>query len=472
MAINLKTALDSGGQQELTSILASAKESILKDVESKRSQANLKALETKLHRIFYPVGTTAISVDYYNRRTQNSTQEQLNKVLENFDFEKNTSGHHSATTGISPNTLSNAMGAAAIGIKTILEQIGKTDSVTDKEHLESLLDKANSLIKDGERILQTAERTLQFGQERIQGTNFQEALKITNQLTAFSKALSIPDFVTPQEAGILFEEALALTNFVEDSKQAVISDAMRELATTTTQFGSKAIKRGSGGMVSYTVDASLVKPEEVKSKGFKLQKGNASITYSYNPSSARQGKMDVQLQYHGDTKDDYRVSAKRWSHGAGDLGETSIDAGIQRAAGQSVAEAYKLAVLTPNSDHFDDKVPGFTAAQNAHDFATIALKSDIAMGLNQGKDASGAGYANILVVDTGSAIKVKDLATIVTKAEYELSKYNPAAIQSSAVSVYNSMKHILTGRSQSYYGMMTSVLNKMKVTINLSVKKS
>jgi hypothetical protein len=39
------------------------------------------------------------------------------------------------------------------------------------------------------------------------------------------------------------------------------------------------------------------------------------------------------------------------------------------------------------------------------------------MGLSQGKAASGAGYANVLVVDTGSSIKVRDLATLVLSKE-------------------------------------------------------
>jgi hypothetical protein len=78
-----------------------------------------------------------------------------------------------------------------------------------------------------------------------------------------------------------------------------------------------------------------------------------------------------------------------------------------------VAEAYKFAVLTPTTDWAGNGVPQFVAAQTAHDFAITALKSDIAMGLNQGKTASGAGYANVLVIDTGSSIKVLDLAEIV-----------------------------------------------------------
>ena len=93
------------------------------------------------------------------------------------------------------------------------------------------------------------------------------------------------------------------------------------------------------------------------------------------------------------------------------------------------------------------------------------------MGLNQGKTDSGAGYANVLVIDTGSSIKVRDLASIVLSTTNQLGKYNPADVESSANQIYNAMSKIAQGRTQSYLGLMTSTLNKMKVTINLSVKK-
>ena len=472
MAINLKAVLDGNqGQQELSDILIGARNAIYNDVISKRSKANIGALEGKLNKIFYPVGNTAISSDYYNRRMASSTEEQLTEIFNNFDFEANKTGHYSAKTAISPNTLRNSLNGAAVALKTLLEKISSTDSITELKHLEDLQQQVERLIRDGYSILENAEISLQFGQERITGKDFDNALIIVNQLMAFSKALSIPDFVTPQEAGILFEEALALTNFVNESSNDVIGEELRKIATSTTQFGAQAISRGGSGLISYKADISLMNDSKAQSRGFKISKGNASYVYSYNPSSARQGKMDVQLHYNDGDKDDYRVSAKRWSRGFGDLGETSIDAGITRAAGQSVAEAYKFAVLTPSRDWLNGETPNYLAAQAAHDFATMALKSDIAMGLNQGKAASGAGYANVLIIDTGAAIKVRDLSEIVLSAKHQLSKYSPGEIQSSAASIYNSMANLTKGRTQSYLALMTSTLNKMKVTINLSVNK-
>jgi hypothetical protein len=78
---------------------------------------------------------------------------------------------------------------------------------------------------------------------------------------------------------------------------------------------------------------SADKEEMNKKRSFKMSKGGMTATYEYNPSAAKQGKMDVQLNYNGVPSSDYRVSAKRWTRGYGDLGETSIDAGITRASG-------------------------------------------------------------------------------------------------------------------------------------------
>lgn len=472
MAINLKTVLDGNkGQQELSIILQNAKQLILNDMNAKRSNANLGFLEGKLNRIFYPVGVTSVSLDYYNNRMLTSTEEQLTTIFNNFNFEANKTGHHTAKVAIAPSTLKASMDSAAMTLKTLTKQIENTQSLTNKQYLEDLEKQVENLIQQGKMILETGERVMMFGgtQERIGGKDFDNALLIVNQLMAFSKALSIPDFVTPQEAGILFEEALALTNYVQDASNDVIDEELRQLALATSSFGSKSISRGQTGIVSYNISSDLINKNQAKEKGFKINKGNATYTYSYNPSAAKQGKMDVQLNYNSGNIEDFRVSAKRWSKGFGDLGETSIDAGISRMSGQSVAEAYKFAVLTPHTDWANKEIPSYIAANSAHDFAKFALKADIAMGLSQGITSNGAGYANILVVDTGSSIKVRDLATIVTDAK--LSRYDLNKIESSANQIYNSMSNLSHGRTQSYLGLMTSTLNKMKVTINMSFNK-
>lgn len=476
MAMNLKTVLDGkAGQQELSRILKEARNDVYKDVARKRSKAKLNVLEGQLQRIFYPTGSTAISSDYYNRRMSQATEQQLVDIFNNFDFESNTKGHYEANTAMSPNTLKISMEGASNALEGALKRLENFQSLKNEKQIEEVTKRIRDLVARGNNILKEAENNyvLQFGQQRIVGDLFNESVKIVNQLRAFSKALSIPDMVSPQEAGILFEEALALTNFIDVSSNACITQGMRNYAIDKSQFGAEPVARNARGgiAVSYEVDASLFKDlEEAKKQGFKIKKGNATFNYSYDPTAAKQGKMDVQLHYNDGSREDYRISAKRWSGGAGDLGETSIDAGINRVGGLNVAEAYKFAVLTPRKDQINNEIPKYTALQNAHDFAILALKADIAMGISQGVTRSGAGYANVLVVDTGSSIKVRDLATIVLNQEEKLSKYSPKEIYNSAISSYNRIAKLQHGRTQSYLGLITSSLNKMKVTINMSFK--
>jgi hypothetical protein len=84
------------------------------------------------------------------------------------------------------------------------------------------------------------------------------------------------------------------------------------------------------------------------------------------------------------------------------------------------------------------------------------------MGLNQKQ-----GYANVLVVNTGSAIVVKDLTSIVTNAN--LSGYSNEIIKNTALDAYDRIRQVASGRTVAYLGLMTSMLNKMKVTINMTV---
>jgi hypothetical protein len=73
-------------------------------------------------------------------------------------------------------------------------------------------------------------------------------------------------------------------------------------------------------------------------------KEGLTATYKYNPSTPKQGKMDVSFKYQTRGKErQYRISAKRWGKGHGNLGETNLLAALARSAGnQSAVEAYCL----------------------------------------------------------------------------------------------------------------------------------
>lgn len=470
MAINLKQVLDgNSGQQELTNILATATNEIKINIQSKRSNIKANRLQGFLHGIFYPSGISQISQDYLLSQTAQATEEQITQAFNNFDFENNTSGQVKNTKSINKTTVVSLINSVQKNLEIVGEKVSLLNNLTSENLLESFRIKVESLIDQANAIMASAELTkMGF----ITNQSFDQLIPIVNQLAGISAILSKQDFVSPQEAGLLFEKALAKVNFIKSAEDLATNELLKVL------YGSEVIRRGGSndtGFISYDISAKMIENKKTQTPtGFTLSQG--AMTIKYDPFSEKQGKMDVQLYYNTPNAKNYRISAKRWSRGYGDLGETSIDAGITRAAGQSVAEAYKYAILKPRKDWAEPKneVPdykAYEAYEQAHKLAQIAISSDIAMGLNQGITSSGAGYANLLVVDTGTAIKVRNLADIIINADNDnlLSGYNTKDIESNALQVYRKMAKIQTGRSSTYLGLMTSVLNKMKVTIRMSV---
>ena len=478
MVINLKTVLDGNeGQTELTRILQRAKQSILDDIMWKKTGAKLGDLEKMLNGIFYPEEPTDFSSDYLTQLHKKAAEDEIIKVFENFNFENNKSGYHPENKPVNISALRQTINKA----EKVLEILSNVKSTTNIKKLQDLKSDINKVIEQGkdirDKVLDNITNRKYNPIEEVKDDNI---LMLINQLKAIASLQSSVGIPSPQEAGIIFEQVLALTNIRDKFGNIIVDDTAKEYAKNFW-FGSRSIERGkSNNPISYSVSMELFENDEEKAKkqGFKIEKKGMTCTYSYNPSAEKEGKMDVYLTYGPEIRYDQRVSAKRWERGRGDLGETSIDAGIHRAAsvyqgfsGQTVAEAYKLAVLNPEKDWINEEVPKYQAVEEAHNFATLALKSDIAMGLNQGI-VSGAGYANILIVDTGSQIKVRDLAAIViSKNVVKLSGYKEKDIVLEANKIYNSMSGVKQHRTQSYLGLMTSVLNKMKVTINLSFNK-
>lgn len=466
MAMALKYVLDGAeGQADLAGQLASATAIIKANVAKYQTKADLGKLENRLNRIFYPIGSTAIGEWYFQQAISLNSEQSLYDAFDQFDFEANTGGYQTNTQRIQVSTVQGALQTANEAIISMMKQLEDLPESVNKDRLNLLIEQARQKVAEGQRIADEAAADLginQYISKNKNGEAFDNLMVIINQLRAFAATLHNGGLgiVTPQEAGLIFEKALALADYANIATEDTIPELVEQLANA----GQQMVVRG-GEMISYSMDINAVDLQQAKKdKHFKINEKNMTITYAYNPGAAKQGKMDVQLTFGDSTTQDFRISAKRWSRGIGDLGHTSIDAGINRTAGMGVAEAYKFAILTPSQDQFDvnkDGTPSFSAVNNAHEMAQLALKADIAMGYGQGQ----AGYANVLVVDNGNAIKVFDIATIVNN--YELSGYNSGSIQGAAISHYNSMKNVMLGRTEHYLGAITSTLNKMKVTIRV-----
>jgi hypothetical protein len=218
--------------------------------------------------------------------------------------------------------------------------------------------------------------------------------------------------------GSAFEDSLveALNAFTGEEVEQIFKKSF-----VASKMGDKTTKRGvwkgqSLASISYDInmDASLFKNEngEMKS-GFTAKNGN--VTFSFNPGAERFGKMDVKVDLH--TTDPIGISAKSWTIGnSRNVGTTSLAAGLARAVGPNILEYYMLSMLDPSKDSFNKTEAPVNenklkpdCSEIGHYVAKLALASDIVMGLNQRL----GGRAEILIIDTGSEIVVKNIASLV-----------------------------------------------------------
>lgn len=472
MALVLKTALDGiVGQQELSGILQVAKNNILEEVKSKRTKNNIQNLEGYLNNLFYPKGEGKNFSDFLNSIELTSKEETLETIFNKFDFEDKSTweNNYQSKQYIKNTTLTKAIE----DLKNVISKIESTSNYMNIETLSNALKQCNAYIEKGNEILKQ-EVTKFFG-DKSYLSNSKDAVEIINLANTLNKMINNPNRITNDDAGKIFERALARVNFIEQYGEDIIfDDDNKSLDLTNYHFGSKPVERGSGNLINFTIKANIVNDNEILDKAknkyntnFKINEKNMEISYSYNPYDAKQGKMDVSIKLSDEKVEPYRISAKNWMHnGTGDLGSTNIFGGIARSVNgnMTVINAYKLAVLKPKEDQMDpnkDEVPNNISAQDAHDFAKMALKADVAMGLSQK-----TGYANVLVVNNGKKIKVYDLVNIVEKSN--LAGYNNGTIEGAANNAYEKIKSLIRNRTNTYLNLMTLALQKMKVTINLS----
>lgn len=475
MALVLKTALDgTAGQQELSGILQVAKNNILEEVKSKRTNNNIQNLEGQLNNLFYPKGEGKNFSDFLNSIELTSKEETLETIFNKFDFEDKSTweNNYQSKHYIKNITLTKAIE----DLKNVISKIESTSNYINIETLSNALKQCNAYIEEGNEILKQ-EVTKFFG-DKSYLSNSKEAVEIINLANTLNKMINNPNRITNDEAGKIFERALARVNFIEQYGEDIIFNDNKSLDLTNYHFGSKPVERGSGNLINFTIKTNLVNDNEILDKAknkyntnFKINEKNMEISYSYNPYAAKQGKMDVSIKLSDEQVEPYRISAKNWMHnGTGDLGNTNIFGGIARSVNgnMTVINAYKLAVLKPKEDQMDsngDKVPNNISAQDAHDFAKMALKADVAMGLSQK-----TGYANVLVVNNGKEIKVYDLFDIVKNNN--LAGYNEGTIEGEANNAYEKIESLIRDRTNTYLNLMTLALQKMKVTINLNTKSN
>lgn len=455
------------GSQNLFEILEDARDELITTFNERQRKGGVEDIQARLNSIFY--GSSKTAQGYREAVSQfkaDSYEEQLIKAIERFETQAPPSDKRQT---FELKTLENSILTTEKWLETTKNRL-----LSDASNSNELNKKIAEIEMKVKQLRQVLENSQEFKgkYQRYVGPDANDILGTLRYLDSFVKTMNNPNELLPHEAGDIFEQwlAKAAEEFTDKSAEGVIREGFSGTKTGQQPIFRGVGNTGSGIQVSYQMDYDKDSKFAKKSNHAVLNKKEKNMMIQYNPGSAKEGKADVIFTIQGDSSE-YRFSAKRWTDGSGDLGETSVNAGITRAGGISVAEAYKLAVLR--------KQPNYEQLANiAHDYAKAALISDIALGLNQGIQDGGYGYANLLVVDYANEnqIVVKDLFLLASELQANKDKaltgYDPGAISSAAMRNYNRVKNDTINASERYLGHMTSSLDKMKVTIYYSVRKT
>lgn len=462
----------------MNAALNAATQSIKDDINNKQTNVDIERFEQALNNLFYGINPSSQAQEYQQKMAKGTEQEIIDRINSiALSYESGIGGTVSSITkkSIHKNTMQQEINKAKINLTQISQMIGQ---VEDEAGINQILNIMNQAIAEAENAFNAVswdylQEVSHKGGYSSFATDEGARLKLAYaKLLDLNKATNGGRALTQKEAGDAFEEA-----FQQLGPQAVkdmVNGTVKDLTSELT--GKNPIQRGIAGPFEYTVQFKKGKGPEIKdtSKRFKVSNGeDMTITYSYNPGAARQGKMDVQIQYKDGTGfNDIRASLKNWrSQKTNSLGETDIEGAIARTVGNNLTECYRAALLQSGDQFKNQKAVKFICAESAHSMARLAIAADIAMGLKQETH-----WANILIVDTGSAIKVKSLTNILkdwndsTSTNIaNLTGYDTGKIEKGLSNAYHDIYEIRSpGRSSAYHMFASSVLSGIKVSFRLS----
>lgn len=478
MAWLLKDILDgTEGQTSLQDALSIAKQNLEAEINSK-DRGDLTKLQNYLNIMFKDGAKNKANLYYTQMMNahQNLIREKFEEAVNNFDF--NATRYPKPVKGKMRNTtFKKEINILQTRVDALQKALINSDGVTNKKIIQDFIDNTRKDIERAKNLYYQIinnylDTKTMAGKSFIKIDATDEIVETINTLKAASSFIA--QAMDKTRMGSAFEQALAKTAYVDTAVQEFLTEVVGDLPIERGSTGGRAVTK----TVTAKTEADFIKMQssiqEVDKKGqtsipkgFTIDVENMTISYTYYPGQAKQGKMDVYYTVPGLSETPYRISAKHWTNTAGDLGETSIMAGLDRQD-YTVSDAYKFAILTISKDlHGDADNPSGRAASAAHDYAKLALKADIAMGLNQGvQGAKKAGYADVLVIKTPSGVKVYNLAEIVKK--YSLSGYDGKALSADMGRIYSKLPN--SSRTKAYLTMSTSFLNQQKVTMRMSAK--
>lgn len=473
MSVLLKQAFISRGQKNIYKILQNTRDQLYKEIKLNKTKTNLNRLESFLNEYYYPKDKSLINpqskVAEYQDILIQEAQKNIESALDQIDLspeglEKSSYKHNQTAAKSTVETYLTKLQFSLSVVQKEIESVGKQGGSLSKlkaveQDIINLAQEVNNFLNDSQAnqaLTRKIVNTITYSGEKYGGA----AVDLIKRMAIYISAINSGKNMNAERVGSAFERSLgeAIEHFAEKETNELIKSTITGKNTVDRGIW----KRQTMGDISYTIKIDglekLSSDNFNPNNGFTYKEGN--LTFKYSPGSGKQAKMDVYGNY---AVGPLRISAKSWTNDSRSVGTTSIAAGLTRAVGPNIMEYYSLSMIDSTKDYFGNERPKWESAEAGHDLAQLAIASDIVMGLNQ----RSKGRAEILIVDTGSSIVVKDISTLVSHTN-NIKNYRKDKIEQGALDIYNAMRKVKSpGRTDTFLGLYISSLDKMKVSYDL-----
>ena len=438
-----------------------------------RSEGNdYKQLEIDLNNFFYKQNNgNLLKVSEESFLAGNLLSEYAIEILNTLEigsiseFRKfNTEGN--AERKMLSSTLEKQILNLQIKVNQLERGILIKNNTVDAENAKKVLEEIKIVIKSAKSVLKRVEYYLNKSSSKSyfkSGTDLNDATRYYNLLRTYNNILQ--NFSTlSQTSGEVLERYLKIFgNKRAEWEQEIAKDIT---AKSFSRLTAQDTKSRGGGIINLT-QISIQNFDVNKTYNLvdHISSNNFIMDVEYNTGAEKQIKMDVELFFSGGNYgqgSDFRISAKNWARGGayGSLGETNLLSALSRSMQKQ--EEFSLGMLSNYQD-----LAAFVLGK-------LSIMADIATGLSQRE-----GYANTLVVNTGSRINVINLGEVIEQAMVKPLKeisgltlygYFFEPLKQTALTTYKEgLRGIETpGRTNTFLKLYYGYLKNIKVSMSIN----
>lgn len=290
-----------------------------------------------------------------------------------------------------------------IKVNQLESGISDKNNTVDAENARKALEEIKAVIESAIDVLKRVEDYSNKSSSKSyfkSGTDLNEATRCYNLLRTYNNILQNFNSLSQASGEILERYLKIFGNKRAEWEQEIAKDI---IAKSFSRLTAQDTKSRGGGIINLTqINIQNFNANENYNLVDHISSNNLTMDVKYNTGAEKQIKMDVELFFSGGNYEqgsDFRISAKNWARGGayGSLGETNLLSALSRSIQKQ--EEFSLGMLSNYQQ------------SAAFALGKLSIMADIATGLSQRE-----GYANTLVVNTGSRINVINLGKVIEQA--------------------------------------------------------